>query len=84
MKRKRFSVEQIVGVLNQAELGVPVAELIRQVGKNIPCLSGHEVSPAASLHLDLRRAAFNAGNHFKPCELLRLNHEKRAEIEAVS
>ncbi len=32
MRRKRFSVEQIVGVLKQAELGVPVAELIRQVG----------------------------------------------------
>ena len=32
MKRKRFSVEQIVGVLKQAEMGVPVAELIRKVG----------------------------------------------------
>lgn len=32
MRRKRFSVEQIVAVLKQAELGVPVAELIRQVG----------------------------------------------------
>lgn len=32
MKRKRFSVEQIVAVLKQAELGMPVAELIRQVG----------------------------------------------------
>jgi putative transposase len=32
VKRKRFSVEQIVEVLKQAELGVPVAELIRQVG----------------------------------------------------
>jgi putative transposase len=32
VKRKRFSVEQIVAVLKQAELGVPVAELIRQVG----------------------------------------------------
>ena len=32
MKRRRFSVEQIVAVLKQAELGVPVAELIRQVG----------------------------------------------------
>lgn len=32
MKRKRFSVEQIVAVLKQAELGVPVAELIRQAG----------------------------------------------------
>lgn len=32
MKRKRFSVEQIVAVLKQAELGMPVANLIRQVG----------------------------------------------------
>jgi len=30
--KKRFSVEQIVGVLKQAEVGVPVAELIRKVG----------------------------------------------------
>jgi putative transposase len=32
MKRKRFSVEQIVAVLKQAELGLPVADLMRQVG----------------------------------------------------
>jgi putative transposase len=32
MKKRRFSVEQIVGVLKQAEVGVPVAELIRKVG----------------------------------------------------
>jgi putative transposase len=32
MKRKRFSVEQIVAVLKQAELGMPVADIIRQVG----------------------------------------------------
>ncbi len=32
MKRKRFSIEQIVAVLKQAELGMPVADLIRQVG----------------------------------------------------
>jgi len=32
VKRKRFSVEQIVGVLRQAEVDVPVAELIRKVG----------------------------------------------------
>jgi putative transposase len=32
MQKKRFSVEQIVGVLKQAEVGVPVAELIRKVG----------------------------------------------------
>ena len=32
MKRKRFSVEQIVTIVKQAELGMPVAELIRRVG----------------------------------------------------
>ena len=32
MKKKRFSVEQIVAVLKQAEVGVPVAEVIRKVG----------------------------------------------------
>lgn len=32
MKRKRFSVEQIVGILEQAEVGVPVAEVIRKAG----------------------------------------------------
>ncbi len=32
MKRKRFSTEQIVAVLKQAGLGLPVADLIRQVG----------------------------------------------------
>jgi putative transposase len=32
MNRKRFSVEQIVAVLKQAEAGTRVAELIRQVG----------------------------------------------------
>jgi putative transposase len=32
VRRKRFSVEQIVGILKQAEVGIPVADLIRQVG----------------------------------------------------
>ena len=32
MRKKRFSVEQIVGVLKQAEVGVPVGELVRKVG----------------------------------------------------
>ena len=31
MKKKRFSVEQIVGVLKQAEVGIPVGERVRQV-----------------------------------------------------
>jgi putative transposase len=30
--KKKFSVEQIVSVLKQAEVGVPVVELIRKVG----------------------------------------------------
>jgi putative transposase len=30
--KKKFSVEQIVGVLKQGEVGVPVADLIRNVG----------------------------------------------------
>lgn len=30
--KKKFSVEQIVGVLKQAEVGVPVAELILKTG----------------------------------------------------
>ena len=29
MKNKRFSVEQIVGILKQAEIGVPVGELVQ-------------------------------------------------------
>jgi putative transposase len=32
MKKKRFSVEQIVGVLKQAAVGVPVVEVIRKAG----------------------------------------------------
>ena len=32
MKRKPFSIEQIVTVLKQVELGMPVAEVIRKVG----------------------------------------------------
>ncbi len=32
MKKKRFAAEQIVAILKQAELGIPIAELIRQVG----------------------------------------------------
>lgn len=32
MKKKRFSVEQITAVLQQAEQGVPVGDLCRKVG----------------------------------------------------
>lgn len=32
MKRKRFSVEQIVTALKQVELGMPIADLTRRLG----------------------------------------------------
>lgn len=32
MRRSRFSVEQIVAVLKQAELGMPVADIVRKIG----------------------------------------------------
>lgn len=32
VKKKRFSVEQIVSVLKEADMGTPVADLIRKVG----------------------------------------------------
>lgn len=34
--RKQFSVERIVSVLKQTELGLPVADLVRQVGISEP------------------------------------------------
>ncbi len=34
MKRKRFSVEQIVAVVKQAEMGLPVSNLILQVAQS--------------------------------------------------
>ena len=32
MKRKRFSAEQIIGALKQAQVGVPAAEVVRKLG----------------------------------------------------
>jgi putative transposase len=32
VKKKRFSIEQITAVLQQAETGVPIKEICRQVG----------------------------------------------------
>ena len=49
MKRKRFSVEQIVAVLKQAELGMPVADLILSVLTTRPRHRGWPRSPLPSL-----------------------------------
>ncbi len=32
MRKRRFTVEQMIGVLKQAQVGVPVAEVIRKAG----------------------------------------------------
>ncbi len=41
MKRKRFSVEQIVAVVKQAELGASVAEVIRKIAsRSRPFIAG--------------------------------------------
>jgi putative transposase len=32
MKKKRFSVEQMIGVLKRAQVGIAVAEVIRKAG----------------------------------------------------
>lgn len=34
MKRQRFSVEQMVAVVKQVEVGAPVADVMRKVGMN--------------------------------------------------
>ncbi len=51
--KKKFSVEQIVGVLKQAEVGVPVAELIRKAG-----ISEQTFSDGRSSMLGLRWIRF--------------------------
>ena len=69
MKGKRFSVEQIVAVLKQAELGMPVADLIRQVGISEPILpleeavrrAGVRPGPRAEAASGRERAAEEAG-----------------------
>lgn len=51
--KKKFSVEQIVGVLKQAEVGVPVAELIRKTGiSERPTIGGRRSMPYAGLEVD--------------------------------
>jgi putative transposase len=36
MRKSRFSAEQIVGALKRAELGMPVADVIQQMGISAP------------------------------------------------
>jgi len=46
MKRERFSVEQIAAVLKQAEVGVPVAELIADSGARWAGFRNHPGQPS--------------------------------------
>jgi len=52
VKQKRFNVEQIVAVLNPAEAGVPLAELIWRVGisRDNYRMVGHSELIAKSFH----------------------------------
>ncbi|GAR22332.1 hypothetical protein NGUA06_04088 [Salmonella enterica] len=48
MKREQYSVEQIVAALKQAELGMSVADLGRQLG--IPALCRHRATAPDERH----------------------------------
>ena len=51
MKHERFSIEQIMGVLKQAEEGMPIADAIRQVGVSEQTFYGWK-KQYAGLHSD--------------------------------
>jgi hypothetical protein len=46
VKREAVFSEHIVAVPKQAEVGVPVAKLIRQVGITEPCIAGKNITTA--------------------------------------
>ena len=56
MKRKRFSVEQIVAVLKQAELGMPVVDILRMGGILQPGDHRHSQRHRLTLILPLPRS----------------------------
>ena len=59
MKRKRSSVEQIVAVLKQAEMGTPVSDLIRHLG-----IAEHRRSTGGSSGMrDWNRNRFGSSNN---------------------
>ncbi|MDE3201949.1 MAG: hypothetical protein KGN79_13625 [Acidobacteriota bacterium] len=57
--KKKFSVEQIVGVLKQAEVGVPVAELIRKAeSPSRPTTAGRPSTPGLKSIRCVRSGSF--------------------------
>lgn len=72
MKRKRFSVEHIVAVLQQAEMGAPVADLIRHLGiaeqtLRQECLNAHwfESLRDAQACIEAWRREYNESRHHR-------------------
>ena len=47
MKKNRFTTEQIIGLIKQAEAGMAVAELARQQGSSLPASMAGGQSTAA-------------------------------------
>ena len=58
MKQRRFTVEQIVSVPKESELGTPVAELMRKIGISEQTFYRWKKVSSERLHFD---AALNRG-----------------------
>ncbi|MDR3777260.1 MAG: hypothetical protein P4K97_10230 [Terracidiphilus sp.] len=64
MKKKRFSVEQMIGVLKQAQVGVPVAEVLQVVQPRLSWQPSEEILPT-QVHIGksaLRPHAYSCSN----------------------
>ncbi len=73
MKKKRFSVEQIVAVLKQAELGMPVAALPNRLRRQVRIRYGYR-----RLHVLLRRE----GWHLDKNQAYRLYTEESLQLRS--
>jgi putative transposase len=60
MEKKRFSVGQMIGVLKQAEVGVPIADVIRKA----------EISEQKFYRWKAKYADLEAANSKCPCRRL--------------
>jgi hypothetical protein len=71
--RKRFSVEQIVAIVKQAEMAMPVAELIRWLGSaSRYSTAGKSSSPGVA---DTKLPVFDLGNVSTPVSQFHLGPE---------